>query len=357
MAEKIVEKCTTSYHKETDRFIKLMRAVVELLEAELKKQGILARVSGRVKTRDSLRTKLEKWVENPKKLSKLKKENGVFTTVGDLAAVRVMTYVESDRKKVVKIAKEIFTHREGQKNFEEEEKENDKRIDKDKNNFYRATHMQICLREKDLSGDNNNLHGDHCELQITSMLAHVWNEIEHDIGYKDDSSKLSEDEKLALSSLGYLTQSGDSIIANLISANIRRKKKSEIDSQAFKTPKQLSEFLSDRFGKRINNEEIDYKENTNHLLRALKDINLDHPNDFAQKITLKGLDEARRERIRFNNYLLKNDGKKHLLSNCSCDIFLLVLFKKYGLKLADSSLNGKRREVALARQYRAFCKK
>jgi hypothetical protein len=53
-------------------------------------------------------------------------------------------------------------------------------------------------------------------------LAHVWNEIEHDLGYKPLSGELSEGEKRALDTLGNLTQAGDGTIVNLLEATDAR---------------------------------------------------------------------------------------------------------------------------------------
>lgn len=54
----------------------------------------------------------------------------------------------------------------------------------EKSRFYRGVHCQVCLPEEELVGDFDNLPGTSCEIQICSMMAHVWNEIEHDVAYK-----------------------------------------------------------------------------------------------------------------------------------------------------------------------------
>ncbi len=195
LTSQMVLECTQEYHKATDRLYKLLTITTEKLEAALKRHKIMARVSGRVKSRDSLEKKLTKWSTDETKRALFTSKHDVFKLVGDLAAVRVMTYVEQDRERVAAIAREIFTHRPGREDFEYELKENSPRIKGDDTNHYRATHMQVCLRASDLHGKGDNLDDDHCELQITSMLAHVWNEIEHDVVYKGDKSALSEDER------------------------------------------------------------------------------------------------------------------------------------------------------------------
>ncbi len=44
----------------------------------------------------------------------------------------------------------------------------------------------------DLIGTYANVAGVPCEVQVCSMMAHVWNEIEHDLGYKPLTGELSE---------------------------------------------------------------------------------------------------------------------------------------------------------------------
>jgi hypothetical protein len=51
-------------------------------------------------------------------------------------------------------------------------------------NFYRASHVEVFLPPSDIVGTYTNVVGVPCEIQVCSMMAHVWNEIEHDLGYK-----------------------------------------------------------------------------------------------------------------------------------------------------------------------------
>ena len=69
--------------------------------------------------------------------------------------------------------------------------------------FYRATHCQVALKAEDLLEPFDNLEGLTCEIQVCSMMAHVWNEIEHDIGYKP-TGELSDLERATLVNIGHL---------------------------------------------------------------------------------------------------------------------------------------------------------
>ena len=187
MSVEQVEEIVQFYRNNTRfRLEKLIPIIVECLEDELQRNTIPARVAARVKKPASLRAKLLKWIDpSSKNKERVTSPEATLLELSDLAAVRVMTYTERDRSKVYDLVTKIFKNPDGLKDFGIESLEENPRIKQDNKNHYRATHMQICLREEDLSKDDAETLIDSCELQITSMLAHVWNEIEHDTIYKE----------------------------------------------------------------------------------------------------------------------------------------------------------------------------
>lgn len=350
--EKLIDECAEEYHQSIDRMAKLVRTVVEKLENELRNEGILASVSGRVKNRKSLHEKLTKWAERPEKVEKLKSKRGVFEVVGDLAAVRVMTYIEDDRGKVTEIAKRIFSHRTDKQNYECEEKELDPRIKDDSSNFYRATHMQITLKKQDLEGGNSNLAADHCELQITSMLAHVWNEIEHDIAYKVDKTELSTEERSALESLGLLTKSGDNIISTLISANNERKAKNQWKACTISTSDDLLTFLKDHFGDiKPGESSIKFEYNIEMLLETLAYLDLCHPEQLIREITPRLLQEAYQSSQELLSFMEKEHLQRNKIEPTTCDVVFMVLAKKYLNRLQERNRHGGTRDMTLVQNY------
>lgn len=324
----------------------------------------MARVSGRVKGRESLYKKLIKWSEDESKSKLFTNKHDVFSCVGDLAAVRVMTYVEQDRHRVASIAQEIFTHRPNKEDFEYEIKENSSRIKNNDANYYRASHMQICLRQSDLVGNQDNLKEDHCELQITSMLAHVWNEIEHDIVYKGDHSILSSDEKSAIESLGLLTKTGDNIISSLISSNLKRetdrKLKTTKESEEIRTQDELSDFLNSHYGDKFfsRSKTINYRKNTEALLNALVRLGFTHPSEIIRAITPKDIYNMRKEHWpRFKAFLTSKDFKKPFPDMDTCDLFLLTLISLHSGDIAAQTHTGmgpKPRQIAFANRWEEF---
>ncbi|MFT4090542.1 MAG: RelA/SpoT domain-containing protein [Asticcacaulis sp.] len=362
MSRQLVNACVAEYSRSSDRLIKLVQFVVQKLETELKKHQIMARVSGRVKTRTSLENKLETWVENPEKAARLQRASDIFNVVGDLAAVRVMTYVEDDRKTVAEIVMKLFDTPNHIDKFGFELKENSKRIKESPNNYYRATHMQIALRAEDCVGPNENLKSDHCELQITSMLAHVWNEIEHDIGYKGDGDELSPAEQSALDSLGMLTKTGDNIIVSLIGAHKSRHSqkatKARRNSEYFQDADALGDFLQRHFGEKIANKKTYFGTDRHSLFDALRYLNLHHPEKVAVIFKPKLMEEAITTTMRaLREFENSSQTARQRFNKDSADVALVVLFGQYGEKLAKepyAKSGMKPRHLALAIRYQAW---
>lgn len=359
---KLIAECTAEYSKSYDRLTKLVVFVVGQLEIELKRRKIMARVTGRAKNADSLRAKLVKWSADRKKSALFKNSRDVFSCVGDLAGVRVMTYTEQDRELVYLMVREIFASPEGKVNFDTDRKEESARIQKDNSNFYRATHMQVCLSPEQLVEPNDNLKGDHCEIQITSMLAHVWNEIEHDIRYKGDPRALSEDEILSLDSLGLLTKSGDHIISTLIKANARRvetnKQEEVLASGKIKTAKELSGALETHYGPTVWGKTINYRQNVDALWETIQVLKLTHPRDLFQVLSPSLLQVTVKQTLpQFAKYLKNTGHDRPKMIVESCDLFLIALFSTWHATIADLPKTNKgpaKRHIFFALAFRGF---
>lgn len=341
--------------KEADRLEKLVRFVTTKLEEALIERQILARVSSRVKSSQSLRGKLTKWAKTPGKEHNLQLEpQEILHKVSDLAAARVTTYTEKDRDAVAELVQEIFVSpMELNIPFDLERKEDHPRIKTDDKNHYRATHMMIALREEDCVGKLSNLDKDRCELQITSLLAHVWNEIEHDTIYKNLSGELSDFEREAIDSLGHLTKTGDSIIKGLLRARQAREDKHQLDinqeNARFTNTVELSEFLKNHFGSKINGQSIDYTSGARDLLACLRAANWHHPQDITNQLSPSFLLNARRETFRLKRFLEKNQRSRPSINVETCDLLIVaVIMKKFDLlKRSMHNVHSNKREKAI----------
>lgn len=110
------------------------------------------------------------------KIIRKEKEGVVYSKLEeleDLAGLRILFYLESDKEKFVKKLLEELT---GDVTIE-----NHKKL-----SGYEATHIVTSFGEKRISlSEYSKFEGLKCEIQLTSILHHAWSEIEHDMIYKD----------------------------------------------------------------------------------------------------------------------------------------------------------------------------
>ncbi|WP_204921627.1 hypothetical protein [Pseudomonas syringae] len=171
-----------------------------------KKLTVRATVQRRAKTPKSFFDKLRK----AELRNRYNSVDEVFERISDLAGVRIATYLESDRQNVVQEIRQAFVGKDGG------EPDIDLKDHSEAGRHYRATHCQVYLIEEDFAGTNSNLEGTTCEIQVCSLLAHVFNEIEHDLQYKPLSGELSDAEREFIDQLGLLTKAGDLTIKRLL---------------------------------------------------------------------------------------------------------------------------------------------
>ena len=345
--------------KEVDRLGKMVRLVTLKLESTLAERDILARVSSRVKSSQSLKSKFEKWALDPIKATWLEQEpQDILYLVNDLAAARITTYTEKDRDAVAEVVQELFScpgHYKAP--FDLEKKEEHSRIKTNDDNHYRATHMMLAVHEDDLSGEFSNLKNDKCELQITSLLAHVWNEIEHDTVYKNLSGDLSILEKESINSLGNLTRTGDAIIKSLLRARDAREDREQVDLKEegarFSNADELTEFLHNHYGPKINGKKIDYRWGANELLSCLRAVNWHHPRNIALQFSPNFLQIARGEAFSLKRFLERNNRKLPLIDVEACDLFIigLMIKKSDELNISFKGMNANKREKSILKAF------
>jgi ppGpp synthetase/RelA/SpoT-type nucleotidyltranferase len=162
-------------------------------------------VQFRAKDPDRLRAKLDKYLASGEHAAEFKDLESVFRVLKDLAGVRVTTYVEDDRVRVIALVCERFSGIGEHSQVVPEVKDQPSA-------YYRATHCMVRLKDQEAVGPNQNLKGLGCEVQVCSQLAHVYHELEHDLRYKPLSGALSKKESDLLNALARLMEVGDTII-------------------------------------------------------------------------------------------------------------------------------------------------
>jgi ppGpp synthetase/RelA/SpoT-type nucleotidyltranferase len=178
--------------------------------------GVGATVQRRAKGVDSLEQKLRRL--SARGDPRYTDVDSVFRHMADLAGVRVATYLESDRWRIVEALRVHFRFIDDLWALPNP----DVRNQNERGRHYRAIHCQVGLADEDPGSGGLVEKGMSCEVQVCSMLAHVWNELEHDLGYKPLTGTLGEAEVDGLDALGLLVRSGDVIIKALLDANRSR---------------------------------------------------------------------------------------------------------------------------------------
>jgi hypothetical protein len=126
--------------------------------------------------------------------------NGVLS---DLAGCRIVVYRPEDEKLVADVIDRVFA------SPPRDDARPPPRRDR---SGYRATHRLVLAPE---GHDDFSILGAICEVQITTLAAHLFNELEHDIIYKDHGQPATEDEGNLLDELRGLTLVSDRLVEQL----------------------------------------------------------------------------------------------------------------------------------------------
>jgi ppGpp synthetase/RelA/SpoT-type nucleotidyltranferase len=365
LTSEVISDATERYNRERDRYLKLTRLVEDICHHEIKiKRSIQAQISSRTKHPASFEKKLYRFAKDHKKES-WSKVDDIFDNMGDLAGVRISLYSQRDQQAVIAALNERFTGpsvaTDGSdvKMFREEK-------DKHTNgsaNFYRATHCQVYLQSHDMIGDNQNLLGLGCEIQVCSIMAHVWNEVEHDIGYKP-TGKIGEDEEKYLVQLGKLIRKGDQIIDKLLGANEKRVKET---LQSSESSDGLDVELSDELAVRralcgiLGIKRVTF--NSASLYQELVRLNLTNYSKLKSTLGDQSDWELAKQEIRlFNTFLRKSgDIEFQLDSRNSTDPALWIILSKMHEEILEQFPAGRgqgrpRRIRSLALRYKYYIK-
>lgn len=285
-------------------------AYEKCLEIVQKKLTVRATVQRRAKNPKSFAEKLRK----PENRVKYNSVGEVFSRISDLAGVRIATYLESDREPVVEELKKEFV------GVGDEDPVIDIKDNSEGGRHYRATHCQAFLPEGDLSGGNENLKGTTCEIQVCSLLAHVFNEIEHDLQYKPLNGELTGVERELIDQLGLLTKSGDITIKRLLhETDTRLKERTGEFADVFDFVARMRDIM----------ELSGFAANAGQLFDELIALNLKTPEAILQRVDAKDgrslIEISTVEYKKLKTYLFQS--QPDLLEDGSSDILLAGLLK------------------------------
>lgn len=315
----LIEDSVVRFQKERPFFRDINEQVSDICNLILKRTNVLAQLTARVKSVDSFKGKLIRFAGDPKR--KIRNADKALERMKDLSAVRIMTYRPEDQERVIKEIIREFNL-------------SDDQVDRKDKQYYRATHLEVRLLPTHLGGDDGTsspkLH--YCtEIQVCTMMAHVWNEIEHDIGYKNHSDNLSISEQRMLGALAQLVRSGDQIISELLDANDKRQ-------HAFRESMTSVTGFSQFIAQRLPGIKVDKNIGQLHaIVRAIpmdiKDLLVDciEPlcSVFGRKQVEKWIED-------YNNRLMPEDGPLYNLDATNTDLILAQLIKRHALAIIDA---------------------
>jgi len=320
ITDTLIEEAHERFLRERDRYEKLTRTVEALcLEHIDEGSSLRVNITARTKNPGSFARKLRRFTLKNEK-NDWNSADDIFNGLSDLSGVRIVYYLTSDAEGIQEALRELFLMPDG---YDVKDKRG---AQHPRHSNYQAIHCQVQLKDEHLKGSNENLRGLSCEIQICSMMAHVWNEIEHDIGYKP-SGELSEREKRELTNLADNVRSGDEIIQHLIlEHNARVRGEDSISS-----PAELASFMVDLFDVR----RVTFLESVARVYDSLQRIDLCSKTavckaigvaaDQTPKDRRNAWAQAKKDTQTFNKWLTAKGQKEYLLSERSSADPLLIM--------------------------------
>ncbi|KUO74240.1 MAG: hypothetical protein APF77_11845 [Clostridia bacterium BRH_c25] len=264
----IIDSFLLRYAKEYDFYNELAHQVAMICETIIQRSGIRAIVTYRAKKPDSLKEKLIK--RNAAK--KYQSIEQIYSDIVDLSGVRIAIYFPGDREEIGKLIESEFNTEKVKRFPSAEQKLHQDDPFKRRFTGYDAVHYRVRIDEDKLEENNKRFAHAQVEIQIASALMHAWAEVEHDLAYKPQIGRLSEEEFTILDELNGLVLSGEIALERLQKAfkhriaTIEQQFNNHYELAALIREKTDCDLLDDYFMGRVD-----------ILLRFLQRIELDNP--------------------------------------------------------------------------------
>lgn len=264
----IIDSFLLRYAKEYDFYNELAHQVAMICETIIQRSGIRAIVTYRAKRPESLKDKLIK--RNVTK--KYQNIDQIYRDIVDLSGVRIAIYFPGDREEIGKLIESEF-NTEKVKRFPNAEQKL-QQDDPFKRRFtgYDAVHYRVRIKEEKLEETNKRFAHAQVEIQIASALMHAWAEVEHDLAYKPQIGRLSEEEFKILDELNGLVLSGEIALERLQKAFKHRIASIE---QQFNNHYELAALIREKISRALL--EDYFMGRVDILLRFLQKIDMDNP--------------------------------------------------------------------------------
>jgi len=264
----IIDNFLLRYAKEYDFYNELAHQVAMICETIIHRSGIRAIVTYRAKNPDSLKEKLIK----RNSVKKYQNIEQIYRDIVDLSGVRIAIYFPGDRREIGKLIESEFNTEKVKKFPNSEQKHHLDNPFKRSFKGYDAVHYRVRIKEDKLEENNKRFSNAQVEIQIASALMHSWAEVEHDLAYKPQIGRLSEEEFKILDELNGLVLSGETALERLQKAFKQRIASME---QQFNNHYELAALIREK----INSGILDdyYMGRVDILLKFLQKIEMDNP--------------------------------------------------------------------------------
>jgi ppGpp synthetase/RelA/SpoT-type nucleotidyltranferase len=226
-----IERLVARYRLEYARYEAAARGVESKLRSMLDAARVKALISSRAKDPKSLNKKLEKKgkIEQKRKYEFAELEADLGAVVTDLAGVRVILYDDQEGEQVAVLIKQAWPEC----------------TDEAHAGPYQARHLTVVVAEQ----ESRSIAGARCEIQLTSLASHAFNELEHDIGYKDQDVPPGEHVRGKLEALAQNAASLRIAIGELLAA---REDELTVGKTALATGTDLGAVLDRALSRRVS---------------------------------------------------------------------------------------------------------
>ncbi|KAF7163376.1 hypothetical protein CNMCM6106_000326 [Aspergillus hiratsukae] len=233
----IIEQFVASYEKQRDLYNHIAMAARKICETALERHHIPCLVSHRVKETASLRKKL--YARQLLRDHVYSSREEIKSDICDLAGVRIALYYPRHGEEVKNILNNEFT-------VLDNKTINRMGIDEAIHGGYDrwfpgycAKHYRVHLKNETVNQEGVPIHNTKVEIQVVSVLRHVWAEVEHDVVYKG-KLRASRDDHRILDGLSDAVFLGECFLDQLYQTQVA---KVTTEDKGFETVYALGSFL------------------------------------------------------------------------------------------------------------------
>lgn len=226
-----IESLVAQHWRELARFEKTATFVAEEISRRARGEALRHLLSFRAKHPDDLRGKLAR-KRDDERYAFANLQRDLCAVVTDLAGCRLVVYNPRDEDRMATLVREAFPLVDGPRSFEV----------KREGNGYHATHVLVRVP---LTAEPS-IRGTICEVQVCPLASHLFNELEHDISYKQPSGAPSANEQAHLKEIVSAVHLANVAAARLMDAHALRITRS---TQLIGTAGELKHVLEQKAGR------------------------------------------------------------------------------------------------------------